>query len=304
MLSESTRTTGNDYGAALLPLMHARGPRARWAAIGAGAGIIVVLSALLPLMSPELPITALFLVPVVVVSWWAGRWAAMWAAFAAASSRLLIDLAAGLPYSAPTVPYWNFGIGLAVFLAVARVLPGLRDTVFRDREQAITDPLTSLGNRRLFTELASIELNRTRRYQRPLALLYMNIDKFEKFNERHGYAEGDSLLVLTASMVKGCLRTSDVVARIAGDEFAVLLPETPAEGAHVAVEKIHQHVSKAAADAGYPVTFSMAVVTYMEGPVTLEGVLRQADSVMFSVKREGGNAIGYEEYAHPMIAAL
>jgi diguanylate cyclase (GGDEF)-like protein len=246
----------------------------------------------------------LFLVPVLVVSWWAGGWAGAWAAVAASATRLLVDLTGATAPSAAAVPYWNFALGLAMYLAVARVLPALRDTAFRDRELAITDPLTNLGNRRLFGEVAAIELNRTRRYRRPLVLVYLNVDAFEKFNERHGYAEGDALLVLIASMIRGCLRASDVVARIAADEFAVLLPETPAEGARVAVEKIHQNLNSAAADAGKPVTFSMAVITYEEGGVALDAMLRQADALMQTVKRAGGDAVQYEAYAHPLVAAL
>jgi PleD family two-component response regulator len=84
----------------------------------------------------------------------------------------------------------------------------------------------------------------------------------------------------------------------------VLLPETPAEGARVAVEKIHQNLTNAALNAGYGVTFSLAVITYEEGAVTLDGVLRQADSLMFKVKRAGGNAIDYDEYTHPVMTTL
>lgn len=303
MLSESTRGSV-EYGPLLVRLIHMRGRKARTTAIAVGVALIATLAVLMIWLPPDLSLTALFLLPVVVVSWWAGGWAGVWAAVAASATRLLVDLTGVTEPSSPFVPYGNFAIGLAMYLVVARVLPGLRETAFRDREQAITDPLTNLGNRRLFGEVASIELNRTRRYRRPLVLAYLNVDAFEKFNERHGYAEGDALLVLIASMVRGCLRASDVVARIAADEFAVLLPETHAEGARVAVEKIHENLRGAAQDAGYAVTFSVAVVTFEEGGVALDAMLRQADALMQAVKREGGNAIRYEEYAHPVLAAL
>jgi diguanylate cyclase (GGDEF)-like protein len=244
------------------------------------------------------------LVPVVLVSWYAGSAAGVWAAIAACASRLVVDLAAGISYSSPAVPYWNLGTGLVLFLAVARLLPGLRESVYRDREISMTDPLTKLGNRRFFGELAAIELNRTRRYQRPLVMAYLNVDAFERFNERHGYADGDALLILMAGVIRSCLRTSDVVARIAADEFAVLLPETHPDGARVAVEKIQQHLAAAVAAAGQRVTFSAAAITYAEGPVSLEGMLRQADAVMFEAKRSGGNAIRCAAYEHPLVAAL
>jgi diguanylate cyclase (GGDEF)-like protein len=304
MLSESTRTGSGDYGSALLPLLHARGPRARLNAIVAGGVFVALLATLLPGVSPDLPITGLLLLPVVMVSWYAGPRAGAWLGAGAVTARLSVDLLARVPYSGPSVPYWNFLIGLALFLAVARMLPVLRESLYRDRENATTDPLTSLGNRRLFGEVAAIELNRTRRYRRPLVLAYLNVDGFERFNERHGYAEGDALLVLMASVIRGCLRASDVVARIAADEFAVLLPETHAEGAQVAVDKIHEKLTAAAGQAGYPVTFSIAVVTYAEGAVSLDGLLRHADAIMSELKRAGGNAIRYEAYEHPLVTSL
>ncbi|MGH7552231.1 MAG: GGDEF domain-containing protein, partial [Longimicrobiales bacterium] len=266
MLSESTRPgTAAAYGSALLPLLHARGARARWTGSAIGVVSIALLATVLPALPPDLPITVLMLAPVMLVSWYAGVWPGACLAVAASALRLLITLGSGTAYSSPVVPYWGFAIELCLFVAAARVLPGLRDSAFRDRELAITDPLTNLGNRRLFSEMAATELNRTRRYGRPLALVYLNVDAFEKFNERQGYAEGDALLVLAASVIRGGLRTSDVVARIAADEFAVLLPETHAQGANVAAEKIHHNLSTAAAHAGYAVTFSVAVITYADG---------------------------------------
>jgi diguanylate cyclase (GGDEF)-like protein len=304
MLSESTRSGGGEYGSLLLQLLHARSPKAKLLALAVGATLIALLALLTARLPAELPIALLFLFPVVMVSWYAGASAGFVAALAASGARLAVDLLLDLPHAAPMLPLWTFGISLGAYAAVARVLPGLRETVFRDRELAITDPLTSLGNRRLFGEVASIELNRTRRYQRPLALVYLNVDRFEQFNERHGYAEGDALLVLIASLIRGSLRTSDVVARIAADEFAVLLPETHAEGARVAAEKIHQNISRAAHEAGYSVTFSIAAITFAEGPVSLEGVLRQADALMGAVKRTGGDEIRVSAYEHPVLVAL
>lgn len=301
MLSESTRPGGVDYSTLVLPALHARGPAARRIGVIAGGAVLLLVVLMVPLLPPDLPLVTVMLLPVLGVTWYGGRWAGVWAAFAASGGRLLMDLATGAPYSAPSVTFWNFIISLLLYLLAARVVPVLRETVYRDRELATTDPLTTLGNRRFFSELAAIELNRTRRYKRPLALVYLNLDAFEKFNERFGYAEGDALLVLLASVIRGRLRTSDVVARIAGDEFAVLLPETGTEGARVAAGKIRQNLADAVQRAGYAITFSMAVIAFEEGPVTLEGLLRQADALMASIKREGGDAIQHEVYEHTSV---
>jgi diguanylate cyclase (GGDEF)-like protein len=93
---------------------------------------------------------------------------------------------------------------------------------------AITDPLTGLYNRRLFTETFEKELNRARRYGSPLGLVILDLHRFKEVNDKHGHPRGDDVLRAAASTLRKALRTSDFAFRIGGDEFALLLPETDA----------------------------------------------------------------------------
>src|SRR5215831_4174107 len=96
---------------------------------------------------------------------------------------------------------------------------------------AVTDPLTGLYNRRLFSETFEKELNRARRYGLPLGLVIMDLHRFKEVNDKHGHPRGDEVLRAAAATLKKALRTSDSAFRIGGDEFALLLPQTDAEQA-------------------------------------------------------------------------
>src|SRR5467141_3964299 len=91
---------------------------------------------------------------------------------------------------------------------------------------AVTDPLTSLYNRRLFSETFEKELNRGRRYGSPLGLVVLDLHRFKEVNDKHGHPRGDEVLRAAAATLKKALRTSDSAFRIGGDEFALLLPQT------------------------------------------------------------------------------
>jgi diguanylate cyclase (GGDEF)-like protein len=93
---------------------------------------------------------------------------------------------------------------------------------------AVTDPLTGLHNRRLFSETFEKELNRARRYVQPLGLITLDLHRFKEVNDKHGHPRGDDVLRATAATLKKALRTSDSAFRIGGDEFALLLPQTDA----------------------------------------------------------------------------
>src|ERR1700681_3300844 len=93
---------------------------------------------------------------------------------------------------------------------------------------AITDPLTGLYNRRLFTETFERELNRAKRYNLPLGLVIMDMHRFKEVNDKHGHPRGDEVLRVAAATLKKALRTSDFAFRIGGDEFALILPQTDA----------------------------------------------------------------------------
>lgn len=156
--------------------------------------------------------------------------------------------------------------------------------------QAVTDPLTGLLNRRGFYQTVESTLVRNERSDNVQALLYLDLDGFKRINDAHGHDAGDRVLRWVAEQLKDCLRPYDVVARMGGDEFTVLLDslEYPEQAAKVA-EKVIERMSICQQIDGLDVTLgvSIGIATYPECSVTLDGLLRAADVAMYAAKQAG-----------------
>jgi diguanylate cyclase (GGDEF)-like protein len=157
------------------------------------------------------------------------------------------------------------------------------------------DALTQTHNRRYFNEALEREFNRSLRYRRALSLLLFDIDHFKQINDDFGHVAGDSVLRQLALVVKPRLRQQDVLARVGGEEFAVLLPEVDIAGARVAAEKVRKIVEAArflVDDKEFGCTVSVGVTTF-DARVTSPAMLYEmADRSLYAAKNGGRNRIG------------
>lgn len=161
-------------------------------------------------------------------------------------------------------------------------------------ELATTDGLTSLFVHRYFHLLLSRELARSRRHNKQLSLIMMDIDDFKNFNDTYGHQLGDEVLKSVARTVKGIMRAEDVVARYGGEEFAVILPETGAAQAAVAAEKIRRMVEMLEIRHGEKklhVTISLGVATFPEHALSKDELILCADTGLYAAKRGGKNRV-------------
>jgi diguanylate cyclase (GGDEF)-like protein/PAS domain S-box-containing protein len=162
----------------------------------------------------------------------------------------------------------------------------------RLRDLATTDELTGLYNRRHFIELAEIELSRSRRKTAPTSLAMLDIDHFKLVNDHFGHAVGDRALVEVARAMKETLRGSDVSARLGGEEFVVLLPETTLDGALAVTERLREGVGRAEIPTGdgriakITVSAGVAELAATEG---LDALLKRADDALYQAKQQGRN---------------
>jgi two-component system cell cycle response regulator len=160
---------------------------------------------------------------------------------------------------------------------------------------SITDGLTNLFNSRHFYNQLKIEINRTCRYQRPLSLLLLDIDRFKEYNDSHGHLEGDKVLVRLGQVIKSCLRQMDSAYRYGGEEFTVILPETEGEEAATVAERIRAAVEgekfkPADSDRVVTITISVGVTEYLPDEETPIFVQR-ADKAMYLSKQSGRNRV-------------
>lgn len=155
---------------------------------------------------------------------------------------------------------------------------------------AHTDPLTRLANRRYLIELLDREYARARRYQRPLTLIYIDLDGLKKINDRFGHMFGDEILRGSARSMKAVLRTTDLLARIGGDEFAVLLPETNLQGAAYVANKLRKAIT-AYGNQLNPVlpglTFCSGIGSLRNNDTSIDDILSRADQSQSLAKSAG-----------------
>ena len=157
---------------------------------------------------------------------------------------------------------------------------------------ATTDGLTSLSNRRHFNASIHREWRRALREQSSLALMMIDTDHFKSYNDRHGHQAGDKLLqTIAASMFRSIRRPSDIAARYGGDEFAILLPSTTAEGAIVVAEKIRTCLAALCAEDGVAASnISIGIAGRAPGAgETFGDLLAAADSALYRAKEHGRN---------------
>lgn len=215
-----------------------------------------------------------------------GRW--LWLALLLAGVSLLASAGAGIRY---------LRRGREHQAEIARVnaeLVALNDEL---RMQARFDSLTGCRNRRYFLEEVDSELKRSARFAFPCSLAVIDIDHFKAVNDRHGHAAGDVLLKHFAQTVSACLRASDSLGRLGGEEFALLLPQTTLEGAVELAERVRAAVESSSVRCGrveVRFTVSIGVEQWRGAGDSVESLIVRADHAMYAAKHGGRNRVNVQ----------
>jgi diguanylate cyclase (GGDEF)-like protein len=162
------------------------------------------------------------------------------------------------------------------------------------QELATTDPLTGLYNRRAFFELGHREVERARRFGRPLTAIMFDLDHFKRVNDMYGHAIGDQVLAGLAKLCQQELREVDLLGRYGGEEFVVLLPETNVAGAWQVAERLRRRIAQAEipTDRGaMQITLSLGIAALSEECADLESLLECADRALYAAKQAGRNRV-------------
>jgi diguanylate cyclase (GGDEF)-like protein len=247
---------------------------------------------------PEFSFVTLYFIPIFIGAWFLGRIAGFFLSFACALTWLITQMIGRSFQDYNFAIYWNDFMELLLFLMTTVVVSSLRGALDRENGLARKDHLTNIPNRRHYYELVEAEVKRNQRYGDPFTVVLMDIDNFKLINDNKGHFEGDILLQRVALSIASAVRNTDTVARVGGDEFAMLLPNTEEESALKVVEKLDLQL-KVDVEKRWPITFSVGVVTYNKTDGNIDNVIGLADQIMYKVKKTGKNAMSHEVVGSP-----
>jgi len=272
-------------------------PPHRYFVVVAAAVSVLLIGALDYATGPGISLILFYLVPIAMVAWFAGLVPGIAISVFASLILFLTGPQAHGRAEWGHFHYWNVFMRFGVFAVVAYIVSmqaEIRRLLRREEELSRRDTLTGAVNGRAFAELLSAEILRLSRYERPFSLAYIDLDNFKSVNDLRGHASGDRLLRIVAEGMINAVRSSDVVARIGGDEFAILLPETGAESAEAVIRKVQGTVDDLLREGRWDVTMSIGLLTCESPPESSDLALREADALMYRAKSEGKNRVCHD----------
>jgi diguanylate cyclase (GGDEF)-like protein len=249
------------------------------------------------LTGPQISFSIFYLLPVAAASWYGPTRLMAPVCVASAACWFGVDLIS-IDYDNFVVPIWNAAVRLGFFAITAALLSKLRKVLKRQSMLADTDSLTGVMNRRGFERRCRFVFQISERHSRTVSIAYLDVDNFKEVNDKYGHRVGDEVLKKVASILLGRLRQSDLVARIGGDEFAILLPETGAEGAKTLIAGVQAELRNLADRREWPIGFSLGIVVFDAPFPPLLDALDSADRLMYSVKNRSAGGFAVEYYSH------
>jgi diguanylate cyclase (GGDEF)-like protein/PAS domain S-box-containing protein len=180
------------------------------------------------------------------------------------------------------------------FATIGRDLTATKQLQEELRLMANTDPLTGLLNRRRFLEQAETEFLRSQRHGHELAAVMLDIDHFKTINDTHGHFVGDQALIAMSCATDNLLRGTDILGRWGGEEFVILMPETPLTGAAILAERLRKLLAQLAVDTAagtlrFTVSAGVAARSRLDTGIT--DILQRADAALYAAKQHGRNRI-------------
>ncbi len=241
----------------------------------------------------NISVAFLYLFPIILITWFEGGIPAAIISIFSASTWSIADAASGPVYSHITIPIWNALMVLGLFSVVAYSFATIKRLLIKEREHARDDDVTHAENAALFYEEGRREIKRAARYKRPLTLARLVINDYSRITGTLGKSAGEGLLRAVADTVMKTLRETDIVARLETNGFAILMPETKNTDAEVAVHKVQERLADIVKQKGWPVTFSISVVTCTAPGCTIEALVSMAGALVETARSEGGNSVKY-----------
>ncbi|MBD0265757.1 MAG: GGDEF domain-containing protein [Tolypothrix sp. Co-bin9] len=259
-----------------------------------GAILFILIGGIDSLITSEISLSFFYLLPICFVTWFVKKEAGIITAFASAIVIFILNSNNSRSSSELFDFYWENTIVLMFFLTVCYLVFELRAAKDREKEIARIDHITGLANKRLFFELARLEVKKSIRYRHPITVIYIDIDNFTSIYDKLGQSIGNKLLQIVAETLKDSIRETDIMGRIGGDEFVILLPGSGHEPAQIVANRVQRQLLEAMETHQWSVTFSIGAVTFINPPNSVDAMIQRADHLMYLVKNNGKNNLKHK----------
>ena len=264
-----------------------------------GSGVILALLIFFldfRVLGSEVTFTLLYLVPIVLVTWFVGLKSGCFISFLSIACWYIVQLfqhhRSPLMFSLSMDTLSKLGM----YVLIVVLIHTLKRSYELERTYARIDYLTGSINRKGFQEILDREILRGQRSSKTLALVYIDLDNFKSLNDVFGHKAGDDALRLVADVVSSHIRRSDYFARLGGDEFALLLPDTGRREAEKIIRKISGLFEKQAGKKGFGVSMSIGAGVFCCGKYNSERMMECADGLMYTVKKRGKKGLEISEF--------
>lgn len=248
------------------------------------------------LTSYTFSLSAFYVLVILAVSWFCGAWWGSLFVFLSVYAQIQIMLSLGNLFSEPLFFYVGNGNKLFAYLVIAFLTSAVRTAFTRARAAARVDYLTGITNRIGFYEKVSVEMARHRRDPHPFAVAYIDCDHFKVLNDGLGHSEGDRVLEAVGQTLNSKLRETDIVARLGGNEFAVVMPQTSEFAALHVIRKLRRDLDSAMEEHEWPITFSIGLGLFPSVPENVDRVIAFSDKLLYRVKAMGKNKTLHRVY--------
>jgi diguanylate cyclase (GGDEF)-like protein len=264
-------------------------------AVGLAMGLLIIVAWVDWQVRSEIGLSVFYIIPIIILTWRLGLQLGL-ASSCVAGIIWMINEFHTFQKDSLLIVLWNTAMRLMIFALISLLLNQFQVSYQAMQDLIHKDGLTGLNNWRSFQESLAIELSRQSRYRDPMTLVFMDVDNFKQVNDQWGHPRGDALLRAIAECLATQVRTGDVVSRLGGDEFTILLPRTDQQQAQMFINRLHPHLQALAAAEQLPVGFSLGVITYAQTTPTQTEIVAIADQLMYQAKQTGKNRVVYQTF--------
>jgi diguanylate cyclase (GGDEF)-like protein len=251
--------------------------------------MLAIFIASLLIADPSLRLFVLYVLPLLAIGMHSARRGLY---VAGAATALALDAASSVYFGVPFRSLiGNVLLEIIVVVLCLSVAETARVNYLKVLNLARTDDLTGLMNRRAFVRAVGQEIERQARYGGEFSIIMLDLDGFKALNDEHGHLVGDLALRHLAEAIRSNTRRADSVARFGGDEFVVLMPNTPKAACDAISHQLRHAVAESMRDSGYTVTASIGSVTFEDPPESVDAALYGADEAMYRAKQGGGDCV-------------